>query len=198
MSDVSSLLSTLKLNLDAALVLCQLLTDGLNSYNAIAVFWNSPMSKRYIVALNDEEQQYLKTFTTTGKRGARQINHARILLQADANQASGGCCDSEIHNAIGVSVRTIERVRQRFVEEGLEAAIKQRPGSGRKRKMQGEQEAHLIALRCSEPPVGHARWTLRLLADQMVELGYIDELSHETVRGTLKKMHCSLGAKPAG
>lgn len=156
------------------------------------------MVKSYIIALSEAEQQYLQDFTTTGKRGARQINHARILLKADVNQTGGGFCDSQIHEAIGVSVRTIERVRQRFVEEGLDAAIKQRSGSGRKRKMQGEQEAHLIALRCSKPPVGHARWTLRLLADQMVELGYIDELSHETVRGTLKKMHCSLGAKPAG
>lgn len=156
------------------------------------------MAKRYIVTLSAEEQQHLKAFTTTGKRSARQINHAHILLKADINQTGGSCCDRQIHEAIGVSVRTIERVRQRFVEAGLDAAIKQRPGSGRKRKMQGEQEAHLIALRCSKPPVGHARWTLRLLADQMVELGYIDELSHETVRDTLKKMSCSLGEKPAG
>jgi len=156
------------------------------------------MAKRYIVTLSGEEQQQLDTFITTGKRGARQINHARILLKADVNQAGGGCCDREIHEAIGVSVRTIERVRQRFVEESLDAAIYQRPGSGRKRKMRGEQEAHLIALRCSEPPVGHARWTLRLLADKMVELGYIDDISHETVRGTLKKMRCSPGERPVG
>lgn len=156
------------------------------------------MGKRYIVALSEKEQQYLKDFTTTGKRGARQINHARILLKADVNQTDGGCCDREINEAIGVSVRTIERVRQRFVEEGLDAAINQRSGGGRKRKMQGEQEAHLIALRCSKPPVGHARWTLRLLADQMIELGYIDELSHESVRQTLKKMHCSPGERPVG
>lgn len=103
------------------------------------------------------------------------MNHVRILLKADVNQTNGGYCDRKIHEAIGVSVRPIERVRQRFVEEGLDVDIKQRPGSGRKRKMQGEYEAHLIALRCSEPPVGHARWTLRLLAGQMVELGYINE-----------------------
>ena len=156
------------------------------------------MAKRYIVALSDEERKHLQTFISTGRRGARQINHARILLKADVNQSSGSYRDTQIQEALGVSVRTIERVRRRFVEEGLEHAINHRAGAGRRRKMQGEQEAHLIALRCRKPPVGHARWTLRLLADQMVELGYIEQLSHETVRQTLKKMNCSLGARSAG
>ncbi len=156
------------------------------------------MAKRYIVNLSDEERDYLQTFISTGRRGARQINHARILLKADINQSGGGYRDIQIQEALGVSVRTIERVRRRFIEEGLESATHHRPGAGRKRKMQGEQEAHLIALRCRKPPVGHARWTLRLLADQMVELGYMDQLSHETVRQTLKKMNCSLGARRAG
>lgn len=156
------------------------------------------MAKRYIVKLSDEERNHLQTFVRTGRRGARQINHARILLQADINQSGGGYRDTQIQEALGVSVRTIERVRRRFVEEGLESSIHHRSGAGRKRKMQGEQEAHLIALRCRKPPVGHARWTLRLLADQMVELGYMEQLSHETVRQTLKKMNCSLGARSAG
>ena len=86
-----------------------------------------------------------------------------------------------------MSIRTIERVRKRFVEEGLEAALKYRPGGGRKRKLDGEVEAHLIALRCSEAPKGKARWTLRLLADRMVELNYVEQLSHESVRQVLKK-----------
>lgn len=156
------------------------------------------MAKKYIVSLSDEEHQVLEQFTTTGKRGARQINHARILLKADINHPGGGWLDVEIQEALDVSVRTIERVRQRFVEQGLDAAIKHKPGAGRKRKMQGAQEAHLIALRCRKPPEGQARWTLQLLADQMVELNYIESISHETVRQTLKKTNSNLGEKQAG
>lgn len=156
------------------------------------------MVKKYIVALNDEEKQFLEEFTTTGKHGARQINHARILLKANINQELGGCNDTEIEDALGISLRSIERVRQRFVEEGLESAIKQRPGAGRKRKILGEEEAHLVALRCSKPPIGKARWTLRLLADKMVELEYVEELSHETVRQALKKTLSNPGEKQVG
>ena len=156
------------------------------------------MVKRYIVALSDEERNSLETLIHTGKRSARQINHARILLKADINQSNGGYRDTQIKEALDVSVRTIERIRQRFVTEGLESVINHRPGAGRKRTITGEDEAHLIALRCRKPPLGHARWTLRLLADQMVELGYIDQISHETVRQTLKKMNFSLGERNAG
>lgn len=156
------------------------------------------MVKRYIVVLSDEERQRLETFIRTGRRGARQINHARILLKADINQPHGGYRDTQIQEALDVSIRTIERVRQRFVEEGVDSSINHRPGAGRKRKITGEEEAHLIALRCRKPPVGHARWTLRLLADQMVELGYIDQISHETVRQTLKKMNFNPGVRNAG
>jgi transposase len=100
--------------------------------------------------------------------------------------------------AFDLSLRTIERVRQRFVEAGLEAALKCRPGGGRKRKLDGESEAHLIALRCGETPEGKGRWTLRLLAEQMVELGYVEHLSHESVRQVLKKTNCNPGGKSAG
>lgn len=156
------------------------------------------MVKKYIVALSEAERQLLEQFTTTGRHAAYQINHARILLKADRNQSGGSWCDVDIKAALDISVRTIERVRQRFVEEGLEAALQQRPGAGRKRQIQGEPEAHLIALRCSDPPQGKGRWTLRLLADQMVELGYLESTSHETVRQTLKKTHCNPGSKSAG
>ena len=156
------------------------------------------MAKRYIVSLSNEERKRLEAFVRTGRHGARQINHARILLKADTNQNNGGYRDTQIQEALDVSVRTIERVRQRFVEEGLDSSINHRPGAGRKRKITGEDEAHLIALRCRKTPAGHARWTLRLLADQMVELGYIDQLSHETVRQTLKKMNFSPGERNAG
>jgi transposase len=110
----------------------------------------------------------------------------------------GSWRDQDIKAALDISIRTIERVRRRFVEEGLEAALKPRPGRGRKRKLDGEAEAHLVALRCSAPPEGRGRWTLRLLAEQMVELDYLDELSHESVRQALKKTSCSLGGKTAG
>jgi transposase len=156
------------------------------------------MVKKYIVALGEEERQFLEQFTTTGKHAAYQINHARILLKADHNQANGSGCDTEIQAALDVSLRTIERVRQRFVEEGVQSALQQRPGAGRKQQMNGEQEAHLIALRCSQPPQGRSRWTLQLLADQMVSLDYVETISHETVRKTLKKMNYSLGNKSAG
>lgn len=156
------------------------------------------MAKRYIIALNDEERQTLETFIRTGRHGARQINHARILLKADINQPHGGYRDTQIQEALDVSVRTIERVRKRFVEEGLDSSINHRPGAGRKRTITGEDEAHLIALRCRKPPLGHARWTLRLLADQIVELGYIEQISHETVRQTLKKRNSNPGGKNAG
>jgi transposase len=156
------------------------------------------MVKKYIVGLSEKEQKYLEQFTTTGKHAAYQINHARILLKANINGEGGGWRDADIQAALDISLRTIERVRQRFVEEGLEASLKHRPGAGRKRQVQGEQEAHLIALRCSQPPQGQARWTLRLLADQMVELGYAEAISHETVRQTLKKMNFNPGNRSVG
>lgn len=126
------------------------------------------------------------------------MNRAWILLKADRNQAGGSWCDVEIEAALDVSLQTIERVRQRFVEDGLECTLKQRPGAGRNRQMHGEQEAHLIALRCGKLPQGQVRWTLRLLADQMVALRYVESMSHETVRQTLKKTNCNPGSKSVG
>jgi len=156
------------------------------------------MVKKYVVSLSEAERYALEQIVTTGKRSASTINHARILLKADSQQATGGWRDQAIKDALDISLRTIERVRQRFVEEGLEAALNPRPGQGRKPKLNGEVEAHLVALRCSEPPTGQGRWTLRLLANRMVALGYIDQLSHESVRQTLKKTPCNPGGKPAG
>jgi transposase len=151
------------------------------------------MPKKYVVRLTDLERQYLEQFTTTGKHAAYQITHARIPLKANCHQPNGSWGDSEIKEALDVSIRTIERVRQRFVEEGMELALKVRPGGGRKHKLTGDLEAHLIALRCSEFPQGRGQWTVRLLSDQMVELGYVDRLSHECVQQVLKK---SRAAKP--
>src|ERR1044071_3271932 len=123
-----------------------------------------------------------------GKAAARRLVHARVLLQADASEGGPDWTDTRIAEAVRVSVRTVERVRQRFVEDGLEAALLPRPSPRvYARKLDGAQEAKLVALACSEPPAGKKRWTLRLLAERMVELEVVSELSHETVRQTLKK-----------
>ncbi len=157
------------------------------------------MPKKYIVDLTESEQESLKKLTTTGKHPAYKINHGRILLLADINQADGGWSDEAIASTLGISISTIERVRRRFVEEGIDASLSQRQGRGRKqRRLDGDSEAHLLAIACSQPPQGQGRWTLRMLADKMVELRYIESLSHETVRQTLKKMNFSLGEKTVG
>lgn len=144
--------------------------------------------KKYIISLTAEERQELEKLTNTGRAAAYKLNHARILLKADINQQSGGWTDLAISEALDISQATIERVRQRFVEQGVEAALNRQPRRrNKRRRLDGEQEAHLIALACSSPPSGHARWTIRLLADQMVELEYVEEVSRETVRQTLKK-----------
>jgi len=120
-----------------------------------------------------------------------------VLLQADASEGGAGWTDARIAEAVRVSVRTIERVRQRFVEEGLAAALLPRPSPRvYARKLDGAQEARLVALACSEPPEGKRRWTLRLLAERMVELEVVPDLSHETVRQTLKK-ECAQTASAA-
>jgi transposase len=156
------------------------------------------MVKKYIVSLTEEERQFLEQFTTTGNHAAYQINHARILLKADHHQPGGSWCDEAIKTALDMSIRTIERVRQRFVEIGLEGALKQKPGAGRKPELTGEVEAHLIALRCSQVPTGKGRWTLRLLAQRMVELDYVEQVSHESVRKALKKTNSNPGSNNAG
>jgi len=149
--------------------------------------------KRYIVSLTKEEQKSLEEVTKTGKAAAAKINHAKILLKADINRDEGGWKDQAISIALDTSVSTIEQVRQRFVEEGLEAALNPRPRTATPKKLDGEIEAHLIAMACSESPEGSSRWTLRLLADKMVSLGYVDSISHESVRQVLKKTNLSLG-----
>src|SRR3982751_5000930 len=142
-------------------------------------------AKRYKVTLEPDERGDLEKLISRGKGAARRLAHARILLHADQGEGRPGKIDAKISEAVVVSVATIERVRQRFVEEGLEAALspRARPPAV-PRKMDGQTEARLIALACSSPPEGHARWTLRLLADCMVELGHVDSLSRETVRVT--------------
>ncbi len=150
--------------------------------------------KKYIVKLSKQERKELQELLSKGKSSARKITHARVLLKADESEGESGWKDEQISEALEVSLSTIHRIRQRFVEDGTEAALSRRPGSGyRDPKVDGEKEAHLIALACSKPPEGRDRWTLRLLSQKMVELEYIESLSYEGVRQTLKKTSLSLG-----
>jgi hypothetical protein len=151
-------------------------------------------NKKYHVTLTAEERTQLHDLLAAGKAAARTLTHARILLKADASAAGPGWTDEAIREALDVGLATIGRVRQRFVEESLAAALyRQAPTRDYHHLVDGECEAHLIALTCSTPPTGHKQWTLRLLADKMVELAYIDSISHETVRQVLKKTNSSPG-----
>lgn len=145
------------------------------------------MPKRYIVRLSEEEQQWLKEFVSTGKAAAYKIKHANILLNIDVN--GFGWTDEAAAKALQCHRNTVAHLRQRLVEQGLEAALERqpRPQPPRQRVCDGESEAKLIALRCGAPPAGQARWTLRLLADKAVELDIVPAISHETVRQVLKK-----------
>ena len=158
--------------------------------------------KKYIVSLTPEERQELEQLTKKGKNPAYKVNHARILLKADINQSQGGWTDREIGESLDIGHATIERVRQRFVEEGLESALNRRKQQKRRRKIiDGEKEAYLIAISrrsasrraCSETPCGKSNWTLKMLADKMVELNYVEQVSTETIRQTLKKTNLNLG-----
>ena len=152
------------------------------------------MVKRYRVRLAEEEQQGLRSLVSRGRAAAYRQTHARILLLCDENQADGAMKDEEIARALQVGTATVERVRRRCVEEGLEVALGRRQQLNRRqRKLDGAGEARLIALTCSQPPEGRAGWTLRLLADQLVECEIVDSISTETVRQTLKKTNSSLG-----
>jgi transposase len=154
------------------------------------------MAVRYIVELTDEERNTLKEIVSKNKASRTTIVNAYILLRADV--ACGWLYD-EIAQAYDVSTKKVEFVRKRFVEEGLEAALSRKPVTNvHRRKITGEEEAHLIALCCSQAPEGHERWTLRMLADKMVELDLVDSVSHETVRQTLKKMNLNPGKRKNG
>jgi len=143
--------------------------------------------KKYVVRLSAEEREGLKALVSKGRASARKIAHARVLLKVDAD--GPGWTDQEAAEAFGIRANTVRDVRQRFVEQGLEAALerKRRDEPPTRRKLDGAGEARLIAMACGEPPEGRARWTLRLLAGKMIELEIVDDISHETVRRTLKK-----------
>ena len=152
------------------------------------------MPKKYRVTLTPEEREQLAALVSKGKAAARALTHARILLKTDEAPGGPAWTDAAVCEALDVGLCTVMRVRERFVEEGLEAALRPRPSSYvQPRKLDGHREAQLVTLACSEAPEGHARWTLRLLADRFVQLGYVEKLSHETVRLTLKKTKRSPG-----
>ncbi|MGV0028999.1 IS630 family transposase [Phormidesmis priestleyi] len=145
-------------------------------------------AKKYKVALSAEERQRLEQLTTTGKTAAYKMNRARILLKADEHSAQRGWGDQAISAPLNVSVARIERVRHQFVEEGFEAVLSYKQGQQtRGQRLEGEKAAHLVALTCSDAPIGRVRWRLRLLAERMVELGHVEQISQETIRKTLKK-----------
>ena len=140
------------------------------------------MNKRYVVDLCDGERTHLLSLLQGGNHRARKLSRARILLLA-----SEGRTDREIAGALHLGLATVERTRKRFVEEGLEAALAEKPRPGAVRKLDGKQEAFLIALACSAPPEGREEWTMQLLAERMVTLGVVESLSDETVRRRLKQ-----------
>src|SRR5262245_57983064 len=156
--------------------------------------------KKYKVTLMPEERAHLEELIAHGKAAAKKLAHARILLKADAADDGPAWDDARIAEALEVSTRTVERLRQRFVEQGFEAALgrKRQDRPSRPRKLDGRAEARLIALACSPPPEGRACWTMQLLADQLVELRVVDAVSDETVRRTLKKTRSSPGNKSSG
>lgn len=144
--------------------------------------------KKYRVTLTQPEVDLLEGITSKGKRSAQIIRNAYILLNCNENIESRKMTDEQIASFLGITVRTMENIRKRFVLEGFEVALYGRKSEQvYKSKIDGDIEAHLIALSCSEPPEGFARWSLRLLSDKMVALKYVDSISHETVRTVLKK-----------
>jgi len=151
-------------------------------------------AKIYKVVLSEDERSDLKRMISIGKGAARKLAHARILLACDEGGASRHVSDTEVAASVHVSRPTVERVRKAFVEEGLERALNaKRPQQTRPPKFDGESEARLIAVACSEPPQGRARWTLKLLVDELVQLNVFDSVSTEAVRCVLKKTNLSLG-----
>jgi transposase len=148
--------------------------------------------KKYIVDLTAEARTVLEQLLHKGKSNARKLTRARILLHADEGET-----DAEIATALTVGVATVERTRQRFVEANLEA-LHDRPRPGGQCKLSGKQEAHLIAVACTPAPEGHTRWTLQLLAEQVVTLGFAQSSARETVRQVLKKTRSSRGFTSSG
>lgn len=152
------------------------------------------MYKKYVVKLTNKQRQHLEKLISSGIVPARTITRAHILLKSDCRPESPNWTYSQITEAFNVSEVTISKVRKSFVESGFEAALyRKKPDREYKHRLDGEAEAHLIALVCGQPPEGYKQWSLRLIRDRFVELEYVDKISHETIRTTLKKTHLSPG-----
>ena len=151
-------------------------------------------AKKYRVQLTEEERQELKGLVSRGRAAAYRQTHVRILLLSDESQGNGAMRDEDVARSLQIGSATVERVRRRCVEEGIEAALGRREQLNRRqKKLDGSGEAHLVALACGEPPEGRAFWTLKLLANRLVEREIVASISRETVRQTLKKTNSSPG-----
>jgi transposase len=151
-------------------------------------------TKRYKVNLRADEREALDRLVNTGKGSASRLRRARILLMADESQAGGGWQDAEIAKALGTHLRTVERIREKCVESGIEGALNHtRPQKSRSTVLDGEKEARLVQLACTAAPDGRENWTMQMLADKLIELEIVGTISRETVRTTLKKMNLSRG-----
>lgn len=157
------------------------------------------MSAKQVVKLSDDDRRQCHELVHSGAAPARSIMHAHVLLKTDASPAGPGWTDDAIAEALDVDPTTVATVRKTMFKAGLQAALRHYCTGQReyRHKLDGRAEAHLIALACSEPPQGHRRWSLRLLSSRLVELGYVDSISHSAVGQALKKTHCSLGAPGA-
>ena len=151
-------------------------------------------TKKYRIRLTTDEQKELKTLVSRGRTAAYKQTHTRILLMSDESRPDGGMTDADISRSLGVGLSMVERVRRRCVEEGIESALNRNKQLRRRQKrLDGEGEARLIAIACGEPPDGRAKWTLKLLADRLVEWEIVETISTETVRRVLKKTNSSRG-----
>ena len=150
-------------------------------------------ASKYKVELTESQKRRLSKVAHQGKSPARRVKRALALLKANEGQI-----DDRIADALSISRRTVVRIRKRFCEEGLESVLNERPRPGQKRKLDERDEAHLVAIACSDPPEGHSRWTLKLLADKVVELDFAESIARETVRLTLKKQTEGRGRTSSG
>jgi hypothetical protein len=172
-----------------------------NAVILLQIVWENSMGRRikYVVRLTFDERQMLLELIEKSRANKEKLNRARILLKADCGENGENWDDHKIAEAFYISEKTVLNTRRSLIEDGFETAVNRAlPQRKKRRIIQGEEEAHLIALACSEPPEGRCKWTLRLLADKMVELKYVDSVSHVTIRDALKKTKLSLGKKRNG
>jgi transposase len=146
--------------------------------------------KKYVVKLSKKQQKKLRHLTRKGESKARQLTRARVLLLSDENRKKGALSDDQICDILDVSLATIHRIRRQFATEGLDAALAEKPRSGRPKVFLGRDAAKITALACSDPPEGYGKWSLRLLADKVVQLEYVESISYVTVFNILKKTNC--------